>query len=496
MNDVAQQNGAAAEGTAHGVVIMKFGGTSVENAAAIRRLVSIVKSRLGSRPLVVVSALAKVTDQLLTVGNSAARGHLELASTNLLALRRRHEEVARDLVSDEEHSRLQLALDNDFLALSELVRDLASSGQLSPRAQDHLVGFGECLSSKIVASALAGAGIAAALISHRQSIVTDTRYTRANPLISETYKRVNQFLKPLVEAGCVPVLGGFVASTRDGVPTTLGRGGSDFSAAIFGAALKASRIEIWTDVDGIMTSDPNICADARLIRRMSFDEAAELAHFGAKVLHPATLLPAMRENIPVYVLNSRKPGGGGTEILAQGSRSGSVRAVTVKRGVAAVEVDAREHVDRDLLNAIYAALDRHHCPVDVMTASRTRVSLLVGSRAALAAVAADLDGLATVRWENHQALICLVGENIRRQPDVVSRVFAAVSDMDVRVCQGASDRTISFLVDESKAVESVQRLHAMFFPLEAPSLERASTTASSRASKDSHALCQAGDTWL
>jgi aspartate kinase len=298
----------------------------------------------------------------------------------------------------------------------------------------------------------------------RTCIVTDARHGQANPLWFETEQRLRERVSPWLERGQVPVLGGFIAATIDGVPTTLGRGGSDFSAAIVGAALCASRIEIWTDVDGIMTTDPKLCSDARVIRKMSFEEATELAHFGARVLHPATLAPAMRESIPVFVLNSKRPEGDGTEIAAQAKTGNRVSAITAKRQVAAVEIESAGGVDSALLGAIYAAFDRHSCSVDVMAASLARISLLVGSTAALPAIAADLQGVADVRWENHKALVCLVGENIRRQPEVVSRVFAAVSDMEVRVvCQGASDRTISLLVEESKVEESVQRLHRVFF---------------------------------
>jgi aspartate kinase len=276
-------------------------------------------------------------------------------------------------------------------------------------------------------------------------------------------------LNPLLQSGSVPVLGGFMASTIDGVPTTLGRGGSDFSAAIVGAALGASRIEIWTDVDGIMTTDPKICSDARVIRKLSFDEASDLAHSGAKVLHPATLAPAMRENIPVYVLNSRHPEGQGTEIMSRASTGNRVSAITAKRNIVSLEIQSRRGVDAALLNTVFGVLEQHTCAVDVMGTSVDRISLLVGSSIALPKIVEDLQQVADVRSENHKALVCLVGENIRRQPEVASQLFATVSDMDVRVlCQGASERTLSFLVDESKAEESVRRLHSVFFPKHEP----------------------------
>ena len=448
---------------------MKFGGTSVEDAAAIRRLIGIVQNRVGTQPVVVVSALARVTDQLLEAGKAAARGHLGSALATVRNIYVRHEELADSLVDGSAYSTLDRELRGDFRALEALLHDLESSRQLDLKAQDQLLGFGECFSSRLVKEALCESGVNAAHVDARTCIVTDARHGQASPVWDVTEQRLQETVSPLLERGQVPVLGGFIASTSDGVPTTLGRGGSDFSAAIVGAALCAARVEIWTDVDGIMTTDPKLCSDARVIRKMSFDEAAELAHFGAKVLHPATLAPAMRENIPVYVLNSRRPEGEGTEIVARAKTGNVVSAITAKRRVAAVEIETAQAVDSELLRAVYAVFDRHSCSVDVMATSLGRISLLVGSTAGLPAIAADLQGIAEVRWQNHKALVCLVGENIRQQPDVASRVFAALSDLDVRVvCQGASDRTISFLVEESKVEESVQRLHAIFFPQPEP----------------------------
>jgi aspartate kinase len=434
--------------------------------------------------VVVVSALAGVTDLLLEAGHAAANGHLGSALAIVRNVYVRHEELADSLVDGSAYSVLDRELRGDFQALEELLHDLESSRQLSLKSQDYLLGFGECFSSKLVKEALSQAGVNAAHVDARQCIVTDARHGQASPLWDVTEQRVQDAVGSLLECGQVPILGGFIASTCEGIPTTLGRGGSDFSAAIVGAALCAARIEIWTDVDGIMTTDPKLCSDARVIRKMSFDEAAELAHFGAKVLHPATLAPAMRGNIPVYVLNSRRAECEGTEIVAKANTGSPVSAITAKRKVAAVEIESGQPVDSVLLHAVYAAFDRHSCSVDVMAVSLGRMSLLVGSTVALPAIAADLRDVAAVRWENHKALVCLVGENIRRQPEIASQVFAAVSDMNVRVlCQSASDRTISFLVEESMVEESVQRLHQLFFPRPEPARDwgRIST-----------AYCQAG----
>ena len=487
MDDLQRRGNEVPEPSLKDVVVLKFGGTSVEDAPAIQRLVDIVGSRLEAHPVVVVSAMAGVTDQLVRLGHSAAEGQSEVALGNLLELRQRHQQVAAELLAACDYAVLKNQLQIDFAALDDLLCAIASNGQFAPRLQDHLLGLGECLSSRIVTSALKHAGMPAELVDSRTCLITDNRHTRALPLHDETNQLLNQKLVPILRENRIPVLGGFVAATRDGIPTTLGRGGSDFSAAIIGAALDAQRIEIWTDVDGIMTADPNLCPDARVIQQLSFDEAAELAHFGAKVLHPATLLPAMKQDIPVYVLNSRNAGAEGTEIVAQCEATSCLRAVTAKRRVAAVDVKAMEPLDSELLRLILEAFDRHHCPVDLMSCSRSRVSILVSSTAGLPAVAADLGNTAHLRWENHKALVCLVGDNIRRQPRVASQVFAAVSDLGARVvCQGASERTISFLVEEDRAVESVQRLHALFFP---PAKKQPAPA------QNSNSLCQAGDSW-
>jgi len=452
------------------VVVMKFGGTSVEDAAAIRRLIGIVQTSRGAQPVVVVSALARVTDQLLEAGQAAAQGHLGAALAVVRDIYVRHERIADELIDGESYGALDRELRQDFRQLESLLHDLDASRRLDLQSQDLLLGFGECFSSRLVREALCAAGIGATYVDPRSCLITDARHGQASPLWDETNLRIQDTLSPMLAAGQIPVLGGFIAATAAGIPTTLGRGGSDFSAAIFAAALSASRLEIWTDVDGIMTTDPKLCGDARVIRKLSFEEAAELARWGARVLHPATLAPAMRENIPVYVRNSRRPEAEGTEIVARAKAASPVTAITTKRNIAAVEIESLAGIGSELLRAVYSAFDVHGCAVEVLTASPGRMSLLVDSAAALPDLVSDLRGLATVKWENHKALVCLVGENIRRQADIASRALAALSDIkidsadDVRVVgQDASDRTLSFLVNDSQVEESVQRLHQLLF---------------------------------
>ena len=299
------------------MIVMKFGGTSVQDAEAIDRAASIVRERLPQKPVVVVSAMAKVTDQLLTMARAAGAGDRKAALKLSRALRERHYNTAGELLGTALFTQFHSDLGVEFEALDELLRGIAAVGELTPRTTDHVAAFGEVLSSRIVKAAFAARGIEAALIDSRQCIVTDSAHTRATPLMQETHERLQAKVQPAVGEGCVPVMGGFIGATKAGVTTTIGRGGSDYSAAIVGAELGAERIEIWTDVDGMMTTDPNLCPDARRIKVISFDEAAELAYFGAKVLHPATVLPAIQKNIPVYILNSRNPECEGTRIAAR-----------------------------------------------------------------------------------------------------------------------------------------------------------------------------------
>ena len=468
-------------------VVMKFGGTSLADAAAIRRVIRIVKHRLRREPIVVASALADVTDQLLAAGRAAAQGLVASAQQSLHFLRQRHEQVALDTAGPDIYEALRLEVAAEFQQLQLLIASIVSASELTPRLQDQLLSAGENLSSRIVQAAFAQAGVDAVWVDARACIMTDAAHTQATPLWEETNQRLQAALAPLLAQSKVPVLGGFIGATRDGIPTTLGRGGSDFTASIVGAALHASRIEIWTDVDGIFTTDPKLCPEARRVPTMSFEEAADLAYFGAKVLHPATIAPAMRKNIPVAVLNSRNPEGKGTEIVAHPGDECVMKAITAKKGVTVVDVEAVRWLAPELLREIFEVFERHQYSLDLLSASRGSLSLLVTSTQALPAIAEELKGLAHVRWENHKALVCLVGEKVRRQPEIASQVFRALADVDLRmICQGGSERNISFLVNETLAEDLVRRLHRLFFQSRFDRYSSASA---------GEPMCQAGGSW-
>jgi aspartate kinase len=445
-------------------VVMKFGGTSLADAVAIRRAIRIVKQRMPQKPVVVASALADVTDQLLAAGLAAAKGQPASAAASLQYLQRRHEQVALDAAGAEAYEILRPQIAAEFEHLHSLLPVIATFAELTRRLQDQLLGAGECLSSRILQAAFLQAGIDAVWLDARECIVTDAAHTQATPLWDETNQRVQAAIAPLLAQSRVPVLGGFIGATSDGIPTTLGRGGSDFTASILGAALLSSRIEIWTDVDGILTADPKLCPEARRVPTMSFEEAADLAYFGARVLHPGSIAPAMRKNIPVAVLNSRHPEGKGTEIVAHPGEECVMKAITAKKGVTVVDVQAVRWLAPELLREIFEVFERHQYSLDLLSASRGSLSLLVTSTEPLPAIAEELKGLANVRWENHKALISLVGEKVRRRPEIASQVFRALADVDMRmICQGASERNICFLVSESQAEDLVRRLHRLFF---------------------------------
>ncbi|MGH9555764.1 MAG: lysine-sensitive aspartokinase 3 [Terriglobales bacterium] len=448
------------------MIVMKFGGTSVEDAAAIERAASIVRQRLPQKPVVIVSALAKVTDQLVAMSKAAGVGERDSALELARSLRERHYTTAGELLGTGLFTRIHAELESDCDALEELLRGIAAVGELTPRTQDNVLSFGERVSSKIVTAAFGARGVPAKLVDAHQTIVTDATHTRALPLFDETNDRLRASVGLLVVDGCVPVMGGFLGATREGVPTTLGRGGSDFTAAIVGAGLGAERIDIWTDVDGMMTTDPSLCPDARRIKVLSFDEAAELAYFGAKVLHPATLLPAVQKNIPVYVLNSRNPKCEGTRIATRAPKcANTFKAIAAKERITIVDVAAaRMLLAHGFLKSIFEVFDRHRCAVDMVSTSEVSVSLTVDSNEAIPAIASDLAKIADVKYEGRKAIVCLVGENIRSTPGIAAAVFGAIPDVGVRmISQGASEINLSFVIDEDAVPGVVRRLHQKFF---------------------------------
>jgi aspartate kinase len=429
------------------MIVMKFGGSSVESAVAMGRVAEIVKARVERRPVVVVSAMGKTTNRLLAI--AAAKG--EDAMAGLAELRAFHLQEAAGLGVDAE-------IECHFRELEEL---LAGMGELTAQATDAISAFGERISSIIVAAFFRHAGMEAAHVDSRSMIVTDGRHMQAAPLFPQTNARLaNMTSVPVI------VMGGFIGATEDGVTTTLGRGGSDYTASIVGAGIGAEEIQFWTDVDGMLTADPRILPGGYRVETCSFAEAAELAYFGAKVLHPATVLPAIEKNIPVRILNSRRPEVEGTLIVAEAPLGvAPIRSIACKTNITLVNiVSTRMLMAHGFLRRIFEVFDRFETPVDMLATSEVSVSLTIDNTRALAAIRSEIEEFAEVSIEESQAIVCLVGESIRKIPGTAARVFAALKDVNVRmVSQGASLLNISLVVAAADLHRAVESLHREFF---------------------------------
>ncbi len=455
-------------GVREDLVVMKFGGTSVEDARAMERTAAIVEGRQGKglRAVVVVSAMAKVTDQLLAAAAAAGRGDKLSALAISARLRTRHVDTAAQLLDETRFAGLHAVLGSEFDGLDDLLRGIAAVGELTPRTNDLVVSFGERTSSRMVAEAFAQRGLDGAYVDARTCVITDATYGKAMPLEAAIEARLTEYVVPLVEAGKTPVMGGFIGSTMEGVTTTLGRGGSDYTAALVGGGLHAGAIEIWTDVNGIMTTDPRICPDALRVKSISFEEAAELAYFGAKVLHPATILPAVQKSIPVYVLNSRDAANEGTKITATAPHCRSpFKSIAAKKRLTIIDVVAsRMLMSHGYLKAVFDVFDKYKCAIDMVSTSEVSISVTVDSNEKLPEICEELGRIADVKYEGRKALICLVGENIRGLNGVAGQVFTAVSHVNLRmISQGASEINMSFMIDEEDVEEAVRSLHRHFF---------------------------------
>jgi len=451
-------------------VIMKFGGTSVADAEAMNRVIAIVRRHLDMSaadqpPVVVVSAMSKVTDRLIETGRLAGAGDDSAAAKVLSDLRERHLAVAAALVAGGALAELTRQLDEDFSVLADGLPGFAAQLEVTPRAHDALVALGELASSRIMAAAFAAEHVPSAWVDARAVLVTDNEHTAAVPDMDATRRRARELIGPRRAAGEVAVTGGFIGATAAGVTTTLGRGGSDYSAAIFGACLDVDEIQIWTDVDGMLTADPRVVAEPKLVPQLSFLEASELAYFGAKVLHPSTILPAVEKNIPVRILNSRRPQVMGTMITAEGRAHDGLTALACKRGVTVVDITStRMLMAHGFLRRLFEVFERFKTPVDVVTTSEVSVSVTVDNPRRLDDIVDNLRKFAEVALEREMAIVCIVGENLRVDPALFGRAVTSLQRVPLRlVSQAASRRNITFVMRDADVPEAMSRLHGEFF---------------------------------
>ena len=437
------------------MIVMKFGGTSVGNAERIRHAANIVKSHIKKNPVVIVSAVTKMTDALIKLGKECAEGK---GNETLEHVKKVHYEILEQLEIDKN------LLNEDIKELEKLVNKTKSNKNIDEKILDYFQSFGERMSSKIVAEQLNKIDIDAyAFNAWELGFLTDAEFGSAEPL-EITYLNLNKNVKKLK---VMPVITGFIGKTEDGEITTLGRGGSDYTAAVIGAAINADEIQIWTDVNGIMSADPKIVGNAKTLDKVSFAEASELAYFGARVLHPKTILPAMRKSIPVKVLNSFNPKGKGTTILNKAGNSRKVKAIACKKGITLINVDSTRMLGAyGFLARVFDIFDEYRKSVDVVSTSEVSVSLTIDNEENITNITEELKEISHVEVVRNKAIICVVGEGMRHTPGIAGRTFTALGKGKINVemiSQGASEINITFIVDGKDAEKAVKVLHNEYF---------------------------------
>jgi aspartate kinase len=435
------------------MIVMKFGGSSVGDAQRITNVCNIVKSR--KNPVVVVSAVKGVTDMLINTSEMAAKG--EDVSKELGDIKERHHKVLRDLELDE--NLVDLLLDK----FGKVVDKIFVMKRINPELMDEVQSFGERCSSRIVAACLTKEGIPAkAFDAYDIGVITTPDYGKAEPLPDAEEK----IAKAIEKLDVVPVVTGFIGKDSAGNITTLGRGGSDYTAAIIGAALN-SVTEIWTDVNGIMSADPRVVSDAHTISEISFNEASELAYFGARVLHPKTIWPAVKKNLAVKVLNSFEPSDKGTTIVKKVKTKEVVRAIACKKNISLVNLSStRMLLAHGFLARVFIVFEDYKKSVDMISTTEVSVSLTVDNDKDLDNIKEDLEGVADVRIEKGKSIICIAGEGMKHVPGVSGRTFSVLGKNDINIemiSQGASEINISFIVDNKDADKAVKVLHTEFF---------------------------------
>lgn len=445
---------------------MKFGGTSVGDVPAFERVFRIVSEQIEKNPVVIVSAMTKVTDALLNAFEIAKRGEIENAILSLDEHFERHQAVASEFLTEAQQKLFQIEIDFAQKELSELLMRVSRRSLPLSMLKDAIVSYGEQLSSRLLAEVLKSKDIAARQMDSRRLIVTDDEYGAAVPIWDETEKLIKIELETLIANGEVPIMGGFIAASRSGETTTLGRGGSDYSAALVAAALRANELQIWTDVTGVMTCDPRICGEARTIPVLSYEEAAELAYFGAKVLHPKTIQPAVDYSIPVRVCNTFEPDVIGTMVLAEsGEAPNKIKSIAHKKNITILRISsARMLGSYGFMSALFQVFERYRTVIDVISTSEVSVALTLDNTASLEQVVTELKRLGEVEVEPNYSVICVVGEGLRSSSGLASKIFSTISDINISlISHGASSVNLTFVVKEDVAGEVIKRLHNEFF---------------------------------
>ncbi len=449
------------------MIVMKFGGTSNEDAKAMSNVIRIVKAHLEHQPIVVISAIAKATNELELAANTAAAGRETDAVSVVTRLFERHTRIIDNLINSRETaSHLEQILFDHLNQIKDIIKGISILRELTPRSKDAICSHGERLSSRIVAAALREAGVDAVWTDAREFMVTDAHFGQAEPIMVEVQKHLHDIVVPMVKNGQVPVTQGFIGVTHEGAYTTMGRESSDYSASIIGAAIHAERVQIWTDVDGILTADPRVVGSPRKVNRMSFSEAFELSYFGAKVLHPNTMLPVLEKGIPVQILNSKREGSTGTWVGSQSdSASAVLKSIAYKSKIAVMNIIPRKRLNQYMFwEGIFNVLNRHNIPAGLIVTSEYSISIAFEQNLSGENVLHDLQDLGEVTVFNNKGSLCLVGTGLRNQRGIVDRVFRPLASINITMISfGGSDSNITLVMDDSQIPEALNRLHAEFF---------------------------------
>lgn len=449
------------------MIVMKFGGTSVANFEAITRTVSIVKGKLSEKPVVVVSALSKVTDLLYRIADCAAGKNKAETEVLLEQLRTRHIGLARELLADHPDLCAEACAKVDEICngLDTFAGAVCSLGELSDRSKAVIISTGEYLSSNIICRAMIANGIKTGYADSREMIITDSDFLKGEPDSGIISEKVPGVIAKAFEGNDAVIVQGFVSATATGEPTVLGRGGSDYSASLIGMAVDATRIEIWTDVDGVRTADPRTVANTKCIEKISFEEAAEMAHFGAKVLHPLTIEPAVKKNIPIYVLNSMNPEGTGTAILQSGFIEDGVKSVSFKENILVINIFSTKMINTSgFLTKVFEVFSEHKVSVDLISTSEANISVTVDATQKIDAVITELSEFAEVVVDSNKSQVSVIGKNIINLKDLLRKTFAPLKDCRIyMISQGASYVNISFVVDREVLADVVRQVHKYLF---------------------------------
>lgn len=456
------------------MIVMKFGGTSNEDAAAMRNVIRLVQEHVHEQPVVVISAIAKATNELETAARTAARGKEDEALAIASKLFERHNHIIDNLLTvRSKASELEEIFFHHLAEIKALIKGISILRELTPRTMDAMCSFGERLSSKIIAAGLQEAGVAATWVDAKEFMLTDDNFGRAQPIMQAVEKNAENVLRPLLRNGHVPVTQGFIGVTSAGEYTTMGRESSDYSASILGAAMNATTVQIWTDVDGILTADPRIVTRVKKLKRMSFEEAFELSYFGAKVLHPRTMLPVLEKNIPVQILNSKRRGTGTLVDFHSSADSPAtenvrIKSIAHKPAVTVVTITPHKRFGQFVFwDEVFNVLTAHGITTGLTTTSEYNLAFTVETSLLRDGLLHELESFGRIELLRDKGSICLVGKGLRHSGDLLSTIFGALRGVRISmIAFGASDVNLTLVLEQGDLLDAVRRLHAEFFEKE------------------------------